>query len=139
CATRSTPNRTTSRPARTARTGTPTRTPTPTWTPVDTGAAGRAPRIEGGPPDGRGRVPTPAVPVRRPGLRPAHRRAAPGAQGALRTTHRQRHREALMGGLTEENVEPETLDHIRRVDCYACARRGDRWFLCDYHQGYDDA
>lgn len=44
-----------------------------------------------------------------------------------------------MGGLTEENVEPETLDHIQRVDCYGCARRGDRWFLCDYHQGYDDA
>lgn len=40
------------------------------------------------------------------------------------------------------DLEPETRENIeymrQQMPTCACHPRGDRWHICDYHEGYDD-
>lgn len=47
-----------------------------------------------------------------------------------------------MGGTRD--IQPETMDDIEYIaenssDGCGCEHRGELWFLCQYHEGYDAA
>lgn len=45
-------------------------------------------------------------------------------------------------GMAWAALEPETRQHIQQLVATGhpcgCHDRGARWFICDYHEGYDE-